>query len=218
MILRGCVLFWVAAGALQGQWFVGAGGGISTLSADGQTRIDDDATAISLYKPENGPTAHVFAGRDVNDYFSLQGSYTWNRNALGLTGARLAAGAESTFQQDYRSRSQAAAAEGLLYFRGRASRFRPYLSGGLGVVRLDATAGAITVSKGAIQLPPARFQAAGPMWRTAVGIDVRLPHGYAFRYSFWETLSGNPVSKQLAPPGQRNLANFQSVFCVLKRF
>ena len=140
MVFRGCVLFGVAIVVVQAQWFAGAGGGVSTLSADGQTRIDNAATAISLYKPENGLSAHAFAGRHLNNYFSLQGSYMWNRNMLGITGSRIANGVEATFQRDYRSRSQSVAGEGLVYFRPRGSRFRPYLSGGLGLVNFSAAA------------------------------------------------------------------------------
>jgi len=218
MVFRGCILFGVAFTGVQAQWFAGAGGGVSTLSADGQTRIDNSATAISLYKPENGASAHAFAGRHLNDYFSLQGSYTWNRNMLGLTGSRVANGAEATFQREYRSSSHNAAGEAMVYFRPRASRFRPYLSGGFGVFNISATASAVTVSKGVVQLPADTFGETRPFWRTTVGIDIQLRRGFAFRYNFWETLSGNSISKQLAPPGSRNLANFQSIFSLLKQF
>ena len=217
MVLRGCVLF-LAAAAAQAQWFAGAGGGISTLSADGQTRIDNAATAISLYKPENGPSAHVFAGRHLNNYVSLQGSYTWNRNTLSLTGSRLSIGTEATFQQNYTARSNTAGAEALLYFRPRSSRFRPYLSGGPGIARLDAKAGAVTITKGPVQLPPPRFEQTNLLWRTTVGIDMKLTQSVGFRYNFWETISSNPISKQLPPPGQRGLANFQSIFSIWKQF
>ena len=218
MVFRGCVLLGVTIVALPAQWFAGGGGGVSTLSADGQTRIDNTATAISLYKPENGLSAHAFAGRHLNNYFSVQGSYTWNRNAFGITGSRLSNGAEATFQRDYRSRSQSVAGEGLVYFRPRASRFRPYLSGGLGFVNFSAAARAVTISKGTVQLPPDTFRDTRPFWRTTVGIDIQLPRGFAFRYNFWETLSTNPISQQLVPAGSRNLANFQSVFSMLKHF
>lgn len=218
MVFRGWVLYGVMMMGLHGQWFVGAGAGVSTLSADGQTRIDNAATAISLYKPENGPSAHAFIGRQVSNYFSLQGSYTWNRNALSLTGSRVANGVEATYQQNYRSRSHSAAGEGLLYFRPRASRFRPYLSGGFGLVNFNATAGAVTVSKGPVQLPAPTFKDTRPFWRTTVGIDIQIKSGFSFRYNFWETISSNPVSKQLSPPGARSLANFQSIFSLLKSF
>jgi hypothetical protein len=36
------------------------------------------------------------------------------------------------------------------------------------------------------------------------------------RYSFSESVSGNPISAQLSPPGQRNLANFQNLFGVVR--
>jgi hypothetical protein len=203
---------------LTAQWFAGGGGGISTLSADGQTRIDGASTGISLYKPENGLSAHGFVGRHVREYFSVQGSYTWNRNALSLTGSTVANGVEATYQQDYKSQSHGVAAEAMAYFRPRGSRIRPYVAGGLGLMHMGATGGAVTVSKGNVRLPPGEFSATKAMWRTSVGVDFQLGRGYSFRYNFWESLSGNPISKQLTPPGERNLANFQSIFSVVRTF
>lgn len=208
----------LCAAMAPAQWFAGAGGGISTLSADGQTRIDGAVTAVSLYKPENGPSVHLFGGRHLRDYFSLQASYTWNRNAIGITGTRVASGVEATFQQEFRVRMHTTAVEGLIYFRPRASRLRPFLSGGAGVARTAAEGGKVTVSKGAVQLPPATFASANAMWRTTVGIDAAMGRGYAVRYTFWENISANPISKQLVPPGGRGLANFQSIFSIVKTF
>ena len=188
------------------------------MSADGQTRISGTETAISLYKPENGPVLHMFAGRDLTNYFSVQGSVTRNSNAFSVTGSRTAAGVEATFQQDYRLRSLSGGGEGMFYFRPRSSRFRPYLSGGVGFASLRATAGGVQIAKGAVQLPPAKFDAVKPYWRTAVGIDVAVGQGWMVRYSFSEALTGNPISKQLQPPGARALADFQSIFGFLKRF
>lgn len=209
---------WVAGLALHAQWFAGAGGGVATLSADGATRIDAGETAVSLYKPENGPVVHVFAGRHLHDYFSIQGSYTWNRNAAAITGTRFGGGEEATFERVYQTRSQSVAVEGMIYFRRRGERFRPYLSGGAGVARMAAEAVSTTVRKGAAVLPADRFTAAGVLWRTAVGIDIRAGRGFSVRYNFWETLSANPISRQLAPRGGRGLANFQNVISVFRTF
>lgn len=218
MGIRVLMLIGVTGLSLQGQWFAGGGGGISTLSADGQTRINGAETAISLYKPENGAVIHVFGGRDMANYFSVQGSLTRNSNAFSVTGSRTAAGVEATFQQDYRLRSLSGGGEGMFYFRPRSSRFRPYLSGGVGFASLRASAGAVQIAKGAVQLPPAKFDAVKPYFRTTVGIDVAVGQGWMVRYSFSEALTGNPISKQLQPQGQRALADFQSIFSLLKRF
>jgi hypothetical protein len=40
----------------------------------------------------------------------------------------------------------------------------------------------------------------------------------SFRYSFSETIGGNPISPRLSPPGERNLANFENLFGVVARF
>ena len=54
--------------------------------------------------------------------------------------------------------------------------------------------------------------------RSHVGIDVRLSRRLAFRYSFSETISGNPIAEQLVPQGQRGLMNFQNLFGFAARF
>ena len=49
-----------------------------------------------------------------------------------------------------------------------------------------------------------------------MGLDLTLGRGWRVRYSFSESVSGNPISRQLSPPGQRNLANFQNLFGVVR--
>jgi hypothetical protein len=48
--------------------------------------------------------------------------------------------------------------------------------------------------------------------RSHVGIDFKLSRHLAVRYSFSETISGNPISPSLTPPGDRGLMNFQNLF------
>jgi hypothetical protein len=72
--------------------------------------------------------------------------------------------------------------------------------------------------RGTPLLPPKNVASTGLALRIAVGIDVTLNHAWSFRYSFSETISQNPISAQLSPPGQRNLANFQNLFGFVRRF
>jgi hypothetical protein len=51
-----------------------------------------------------------------------------------------------------------------------------------------------------------------------VGIDIRLWRRVDFRYSFSETIGGNPIGPSLTPPGQRGLMNFQNLFGLIGRF
>ena len=67
-------------------------------------------------------------------------------------------------------------------------------------------------------MPPQHFSANQLVLHVPVGLDVRLKNGLAFRYSFSETLSGNPVSKQLSPPGAHNLQNFQNLWGLIYQF
>jgi hypothetical protein len=51
-----------------------------------------------------------------------------------------------------------------------------------------------------------------------VGIDLRVSPRMSFRYSFSETISANPISPSLTPPGKRGLMNFQNLFGFVAKF
>lgn len=177
------------------------------------------STAISQYKPENGPLVHAFGGRHLREYLSVQGAWSWNRNALALVSSKVEGGRETAYEQARMSVQHNAAADLLLYFRNRTSFARPFLSVGLGVMRFASTDPLLRVAKGSPILPGARFSATKPGLRAAAGIDLMFGQtGWGFRYAFLETIQGNPVSAQLDPPGQRGLANFQNIFGLVKYF
>ena len=192
------------------RYFVSALGGISTLSADAETRLDS-TSSVSLYKPENGPALNVAGGIHLNDWFSLQANYVWNRNDLAITEV---AGL-SSFEQERRSSQHAGVADVLLFFRSRRSRIRPYLSVGTGFVVLRSFAAGPIL--GTLTPPPEVDTVKLPL-RVAVGIDLLWRHGWGFRYSFSETMTVNPFSASLDPPGSRRLANFQNLFGFVKYF
>ena len=197
--------------------FVGAVAGISTLSADARSEITSGGVDVSLYKPENGPAVNVLFGVHVHDYLTVQANYVWNRNDVALTSVRAAESSSAFYEQPRATSQHAAVADLLAYFRERRSRARPYLSAGLGLVRLQTTAtGEGRINKAAP--PPSRVETTRALLRVAVGIDVALRHGWSARYSFSESVSGNPISAQLSPPGRRNLANFQNLFGVTRAF
>ena len=207
-----------AASCFAQAWFAGGGPGLSTLSGDARSVITPSATAISQYKPENGALLHAFAGRHVRDYLSFQGAVSWNRNALALVSSRTESGRESTYELAYRSRQFSSAADAMLYFRPRSSFVRPYLSVGIGMMSFRASDPQLRISKGSPALPPATFSATKPGLRAAAGIDLMFRNGWGFRYTFLETIQGNPVSAQLSPTGERGLANFQNLFGLVKYF
>lgn len=172
---------------------------------------------MSLYKPENGPALNVLFGMPVHDYLTVQANYVWNRNDVALTSVR-ATELGPVFSEQPRTASQHAIVGDLLaYFRERRSAVRPYLSVGLGVVRLQTKdAGESRVRNRTV--PPATSPAMGTLLRVAVGMDLTLGSGWSARYTFSESLSSNPISAQLSPPGQRTLANFQNLFGVVRAF
>lgn len=208
LVLTGCLA------AADPGFFAGGLAGISTLSADARTSLSGPEPAASAYKPENGPALNLFAGWHANGYLSFQGNYVRNTNDVAITGILGAA----SFDQARRSSQDAFVGDALLYFRNRHSWVRPYLSAGAGPVRIDSRATGLISSTGSLPLPPPEFSATRIGFRVAVGIDLMSNSGWGFRYSFSETMSGNPFSQQLAPPGQRRLANFQNLFGVVKYF
>ena len=84
-------------------------------------------------------------------------------------------------------------------------------------MRFDSHSGESS-QDGLLPLPPDEVRDTGVTLRVAVGLDLEVARGWSFRYSFSESLSGNPISDQLVPSGKRNLANFQNLFGAIYRF
>jgi opacity protein-like surface antigen len=217
-----CLVTWlcfatVCGAQTDGRLFVGAVTGVSTLSADARSVISQTGVAVSLYKPENGPALNLLAGVHFHEYVTFQANYIWNRNSLLVTALDTGLVESSFFQQARESASHAVVGDLLLYFRARTSRIRPYLSAGVGLVRFDSHSGESS-QDGLLPLPPDEVRDTGVTLRVAVGLDLEVARGWSFRYSFSESLSGNPISDQLVPSGKRNLANFQNLFGAIYRF
>lgn len=196
--------------------YVGAIGGVSTLSADAGSRTTVSGLGLSAYSPQNGGALNVFAGLHLHSYFSLQANYIWNQNDLVLSSS--SSGSNTFYQQARTSSQHAAVLDFLIYFRRRSSRIRPYLGTGGGILHLSSTESRLLQSSGTPALPPSTFSVTRPLFRSHVGIDFRLSHRVDFRYSFSESLSKNDISKHLSPPASRRLANFQNLFGFVVRF
>lgn len=196
--------------------FAGAIAGVSTLQADGRAVTTASDAAVSLYKPENGAAVNLFIGRHLKNYFSLQGNVLWSRNDLTLVSSTTANGG-AFYEQQRRSSQIGADVDGLIYFRGLRSRLRPYLGTGFALLRFTSDT---VVSSAAHRLAPPSGGIGSTFvgLRSHVGIDVRVSHRVDFRYSFSETISRNPISPSLTPPGERRLANFQNLFGLAWRF
>lgn len=196
--------------------YVGAIGGIATLSADAGSRATAQSLALSGYSPSNGGALNVFAGLHLHNYVSVQGDYMWNENELELSST---SSASNTFYRQRRNSSQQAAVfDFLVYFRPRQSRIRPYLATGVGWMHLVSREEALLGSHGNPILPPDRFSANRAVFRSHVGIDLRIYRRLYFRYSFSESISNNDISQHLSPPAPRRLANFQNLFRFVVRF
>ena len=215
---RTFLIAWLTAMPATAQMYAGALGGLSTLSGDARSLLSPDSAALSLYDPKNGGAVELLFGRHFSNYFTIQADYIWNRNGLTLTSATLNNGTQRGYQETRRSSQQSVIGDLLVYFRNRDSRLRPYLSVGTGLVHFASSQERIEQVVGAPGLPPQRFSANMIALHVPVGVDVKLGRGLAFRYTFSETLSRNPISDHLSPPGQHSLKNFQNLFGLVKRF
>lgn len=202
----------------QAQFYAGVLGGVATLSGDSRSLLGTSSSSFSSYDPKNGPALELLAGMHLSNYFSIQGEYIWNSNTLILTSAALDNGSQQSYQETRSSSQQSVIGDLLIYFRKRDSRLRPFLSVGIGVVHLASDYEQLNQMSGTPILPPQHFSSTMAALHVPVGIDVTLAKGWAFRYTFSETLSSNPISDHLSPPGQHNLQNFQNLFGIIKRF
>ena len=213
------ILMTSAAAAAQDddRVFAGVLVGVSTLSADGRSVTSPPDAMISLYKPENGAALDLFAGFHVQRFFSLQGNYMWNRNDLTLVSSFLTPQGGGFYEQQRRSAQHVLVGDALIYFRRLGSGIRPYLGTGICLVRFASSSVVRSVSSN-LPAPAGDITATRVALRSHVGIDFVLSRRMSFRYSFSETISGNPISPHLTPPGKRGLANFQNLFGILVRF
>ena len=211
---------WIAAAAhIEAQdphrMYVGGLFGVSTLSGDARAITTASTADASMYKPENGVALNLFAGAHVARFVSLQANYVFNRNDVTLFASSTSPSA--FYEQPRESAQHAFVADLLLYFRNRESGIRPYLGTGLAVVHFRSPAVTGGLIHG-IAPPTGDIESTKVALRSHVGIDLKLGRQWTFRYSFSETISGNPISPHLVPMGERGLANFQNLFGMLRQF
>lgn len=216
-LLTAILLLLASAVGLQAQVYVGALGGVATLSGDNHSTVGVNSN-FSSYDPKNGPAVEFVVGKDLSDYFSIQGEYIWNRNTLILTSAQFNDGTQVGYTETRNSSQQSFIGDLLIYFRKRNSRLRPFLSVGTGFMHFYSSEQSIDTVIGNPVLPPQHFSSNHAVLHVPVGLDVKLKDGWNFRYSFSETLSGNPISPQLSPPATHNLQNFQNFWGIVYRF
>jgi len=197
--------------------FAGVLFGVSTLSADGRSVTTPADAQISLYKPENGVALNVFVGYHLARFFSVQANYVWNRNDLALVSSFVTPSGGGFYEQQRRSNQHAFVADTLVYFRRLGSGIRPYLGTGLAIVRFSSSEVIRTANSG-MTAPADPITATKIGLRSHVGIDFALSRRFRLRYSFSETISGNPISPHLTPAGRRRLANFQNLFGFVAAF
>jgi hypothetical protein len=206
------LLGWRTGPLAQAQLYTGVLGGVATLSGDARSFVSPGSTSFSSYDPKNGGAVGVLVGVHFSDYLAAQGNYIWNGNCMTVTSAAFSSGAQQGYQETRHSSQQSLIGDLLVYFRNRDSRLRPYLSIGTGLVHFASSQERIAQLLGAPALPPQHFSANMIALHVPVGIDVNVGKGWAFRYTFSETLSKNPISDRLSPPGQHRLMNFQNLF------
>ena len=200
------------------QLYVGVLGGFSSLSGDSRSLMSPGSTEFSSYDPKNGGAVGGLVGVQLSDWFAIQGNYIWNSNELTLSSAEFINAAKQGYQETRGSSQQSIVGDLLVYFRNRDSRLRPYLAAGTGLVHFSSSRKRIDQLIGFPMLPPVSFSSNMLALHIPVGMDVKLGSGWAFRYTFSETISRNPIDDHLTPSGQHTLKNFQNLFGFIKRF
>ena len=203
---------------VQSQVYVGVLGGVSALSGDARSNFSSGSSTFSSYDPKNGGTFELLAGKHLSDYFTIQGSYIWNANTLHVSAGSFVNAGQVGYQQTRGSSQNSFIAAVLVYFRNRDSRLRPYLSVGTGLVHFSSSEEHIDQSVGSPVLPPQHFSANTIGLHVPVGMDVNLGKGWAFRYTFSETISKNPIDDRLSPSPQHAFKNFLNLFGFIKQF
>jgi hypothetical protein len=193
-------------------------GGFSSLSGDSGSVLTPGSTAFSSYDPKNDGAFEVLLGIHLSEYFSVQGNYIWNSNQLTLTSVSFVNGVQQGYQEIRGSTQQSVIGNVLVYFRKRDSRLRPYLSVGTGLVHLSSMQQRLNQLQGAAVLPPHSFSSNVVGLSVPVGMDVKVGRGWAFRYTFSETIGPNPINDFLSPSPQGALKNFQNLFGFIRRF
>ncbi len=184
----------MSQGSAQPQAYVTGLGGFAALS--GAAAVQSSPPAAASYDAKVGAALNFETGYHLNDWFSGQAGYIWNRNRI--VSSMLDAPGGMLVQQAAIRSQHSAGADLLLYFRPRSSQIRPYLSAGPAWVR------ALSENKLG--------------YRVAVGTDLMLKSGWGFRYSFSEMMTANPFGAALRPQAASKLMNFQNLFGIIKRF
>ena len=181
-------------GAAQAQFFLTGLGGSAAVTNTAAASATPLPSA-SNYDAKLGRAASISPGYHINDWFSVQGVYIWNRNRI--TVSELSGGilrVSETMETQH-----ALGADLMVYFRPRSSFLRPYLSAGPAIVH--------------------SLNQNRPGLRVAVGADLKLgKKGWGVRYTFSEMMSSNPYGMALHPPSAGRLMNFQNLVGVTKTF
>ena len=197
--------------------FAGGVFGVSALSPDARSVAAGTDAALSLYDPGMGPVVNLFAGAHLAEYFSVQANWTWNRNDITLVSSFATPQGGGYYEQVRQSDQHAFVLDGLIYFRRLSSAVRPYLGTGLSVLRFSSTDVILSAAHG-LEPPVGAIASTRLGLRSHVGIDVRVSRHVRFRYSFSETISRNPISPSLTPPGRRGFMNFDNLFGFVAHF
>lgn len=217
LTLLACLSWRPAAAQDDSRLFAGGLVGVSAVSPDARSVTTGPDAAVSLYDPGIGPVVNLFAGVHVARYFSVQASWMWNRNDITLVSSFTTPQGGGYYEQARHSDQHAVVLDGLVYFRGLESVVRPYLGTGLAVLRFSSHEASQSLVNG-LEPPSGGIVSTRLGLRSHVGLDLRLSRTVSFRYSFSETISSNPISPSLTPPGTRGLMNFDNLFGVLIRF
>lgn len=211
VLVLALTLSFVLSAQLEKKNFIAGLGGLAILSGDAKAAFSQGAVA-SFSSPKDGFALNLAAGHHFNNWVSAQGNYLFNRNDVTLNGVS----GNTFYSAVNQSRQHQIVFDGMLYVRPLSSRIRPYLSVGFAMVQ--ASRNQVSFLGTAAVVPTPKASEWHPGLRSAVGMDLTIKPGWAFRYSFSETLTGNLFSRSLVPPAQKHLMNFHHLLGVVRSF
>ena len=196
--------------------FAGALFGVSALSADAQAVTTGADAAVSLYDPKNGLALNVFGGfmllntsRSRSTGCGTGTTSRWFPRTHRLKPVVFMSRPETVRNMRWSSMASST-------FDGWTARFGHTWEQACRSVRFSSEEGG-SLAQG-LTPPAGEIRSTHIGLRSHVGIDFRLSRHISFRYSFSETISSNPISPSLTPPGRRPLMNFQNLFGFVSRF
>jgi hypothetical protein len=139
-------------------------------------------------KFQNGGKFGFRGDFNIGDHFAVEGTYSFESDGLNVT--------HTTPVQsvtDFGTHIHQLEANGLYYFTARGSRFRPFVTAGIGIMRYNPTSDArLAAATNFLDQPVALHGETHPDFIPGVGIEALIVHHIGARFDLRDHISGLP--------------------------